>query len=68
MSDQWEKMIERLLGNESPCLLCAVRVMCDKSFVSKHGGGCPELKEKMEVAINKIASEKNENKIVVCDE
>jgi len=58
---QWEKMITLLLGDESPCELCAVKVMCKKSFAIRNGGGCPELKEKLEKALDIIGKE-NENK------
>jgi len=50
----WEKMIETLLGDKNPCRLCAVQVMCRKSFISKKAGGCPELKKLLEEALEKI--------------
>lgn len=58
---QWEKMIKILLGDENPCIVCAVQVMCLKSFAISKGGGCPELKKKLEDALDKIGDE-NENK------
>ena len=58
---QWEKMIELLLGDENPCSLCAVQVMCKKSFVYKTGGGCPQLKDLLGKALDKIGDERDEN-------
>jgi hypothetical protein len=58
---QWEKMIEVLLKDKNPCRLCAVQVMCRKSFALRNGGGCPELKELLEKALDIIGDE-NENK------
>jgi len=54
----WERLLKELLGDDSPCQICAVRVMCYKSFSSKHGGGCPELKEAIKKAIDE---DENEN-------
>lgn len=48
----WENMIKLLLGDNSPCKRCAVRAMCQKSFVNRRkGGGCPELKEALQEAL-----------------
>ena len=58
---QWEKMINILLGDENPCTICAVQVMCLKSFAIRKGGGCPELKKKLEDALDKMEAN-NENK------
>jgi hypothetical protein len=49
---QWEKMIDLLLEDKNPCLICAVRVMCGKSFARKNGGGCPELRKLLEEALD----------------
>ena len=54
----WDKMIEVLLGDENPCTVCAVQVMCRKSFVHKKAGGCPELKVKLEKALDKVGEKK----------
>lgn len=47
----WENLVDRLLGDDSPCIICAVRAMCRKSFVTRSGGGCPELKEAIQNAL-----------------
>ncbi len=47
----WDKMIQTLLGDDNPCKICAVRVMCKKSFVNPNAGGCPELKEALRTVL-----------------
>ena len=47
---EWEKCIEKMLGDDSPCKLCLVKVTCKKSFTS--GGACEELATKLERKIN----------------
>jgi hypothetical protein len=47
---EWERCIEKMLGDESPCKLCLVKVTCKKSFTS--GGACETLAIKLERKIN----------------
>jgi len=54
----WEKLLKELLGDEHPCKICAVQVMCRKSFTYR-GGGCPDLKEAIKQALEVYY---NENK------
>ena len=57
----WDNLIEKMLGDDSPCYICAVKVMCNKSFAYR-GGGCPELKQKIIEALRKKHAEmENEN-------
>lgn len=49
--EHWEELLKELLGDENPCAICAVQVMCRKSFATKLGGGCPELKEIIKKAL-----------------
>lgn len=55
---QWEKMINILLGDKNPCSVCAIQVMCRKSFAIHKGGGCPQLKELLEEALDEIGNKK----------
>ena len=53
------KYYQAILGDKSPCKICAVRVMCEKSFTNKKGGGCPELKEALQEALREDNEDKN---------
>jgi len=54
----WEKMIKALLGDDSPCKVCAVQVMCAKSFSSRKGGGCPDLRKQLEKKLDNMDMDK----------
>ncbi len=56
----WENLLKELLGEESPCVVCAVKVMCGKSFSTRKGGGCPELKDAIKEALMKKNLEDDE--------
>ena len=59
----WDNLLRDLLGDDHPCLVCAVQVMCRKSFATNKGGGCPELKESIKEALRRknFGIEENEN-------
>ena len=49
----WDNLIEKMLKDDNPCDMCAVKVMCNKSFAIHRGGGCPDLKQKIIEALRK---------------
>ena len=53
----WFNLLEKLLGDDTPCKVCAVRAMCRRSFATRNGGGCPELQEAIQKAIEKNETE-----------
>jgi len=59
--EHWEELLEALLEDKNPCNLCAVKVMCRKSFSTKSGGGCPELKEAIKEALQRYYFENKNN-------
>jgi hypothetical protein len=50
----WEKCIDTLLGKDSPCMECLVKVTCSKSFAGNTA--CEKLARRLERKINENKS------------
>ena len=52
---RWEKTVQTVLGDKSPCIECLVQVSCTKSF--SHGSACDKLREALRIALENIHNE-----------